>query len=259
MEQTLKDFAELLERTEREQAYQAFLETHPRMVPQEFVQNHGVHFSLIFRKLRLAENYTTDFFFLSKSSGDWNAVFVEIEKPSSQYFKDGTDEFHPDFLAGLSQIDRWRAWFLTPGNKEHIFNETLEPIWHPTGMRRNPTFCKFVLVTGRRSEYENDDRKSRLITAVERDDFKILSYDSLLDGASSNQDVYMAIRENSRIKIVTSDFVNEMPLGWIDPARLEISTQLKENTINAKHKWRMRDIANKQMLLETRLPLIRTF
>lgn len=259
MEQSLKDFAELLEQPEKEQVYQAFLEKHPQLVPQEFVQNHGVHFSLVFRKLKLAENYTTDFFYLSKSSGDWNAVFVEIEKPSSRYFKNGKDEFHSDFLAGLNQIDRWRAWLLTPGNAEHIFSETLEPVWQPVGMRRNPRFFKFVLVTGRRSEYESDDRKSRLIVSKERDDFKIVSYDSLLDGASSNQGVYMAVRENARVKILTPEFVNEGIFGWIDPARLEISKQLHENILKGRDAWRTFSPATGKMSLETKLPLIATF
>jgi hypothetical protein len=259
MHQKLKEFADLLDRQEREQEYQAALEATPRLIPQEFVQNHGVHFSLIFRKLRLAENYTTDFFYLSKSSGDWNAVFIEIEKPSSRYFKDGCDEFHPDFLAGLSQINRWRAWLQTPGNADHMFSETLEPIWHPHPMRRNPRFYKFVLVTGRRSEYQNDDRKSRLINGVEREDFKIISYDSLLDGATSNQDVYAAIRENSHIKIITPDFVDEGTLAWIEPARLEIPVALRENALKAKDSWRMYSIPMKQKCLEANLPLIRTF
>lgn len=260
MEKQLKEFAELLDRDEVEQKYQEALEATPRLIPQEFVQNHGIHFSLVFRKLRLAENYTTDFFYLSKSSGDWNAVFIELEKPSTRYFKDGSDEFHPDFLAGLHQIDRWRAWLDTPGNKDHLFNETLEPIWQPQAMRRNPRFYKFVLVTGRRAEYERDDRKSRLINSKERqDDFKIVSYDSLLDGFTSNQKLYTAVRENAQVKIITPEFVDESTLAWIDPARLQIPTALKDNATQAKDSWRMYSSSMSQKCLEVNLPLIRTY
>ena len=72
----IESFRELIATTGKEQALQTHLEAHPRLIPQEFVQNHGLHFNLIFRKLRLAENWVTDFFYLAKSSGDWNEVFV---------------------------------------------------------------------------------------------------------------------------------------------------------------------------------------
>lgn len=46
---------------------------------------------------------------MSKSSDDWNIVFVEIEKPGSRFFRDNSNALHPDFQAGLQQINRWRA------------------------------------------------------------------------------------------------------------------------------------------------------
>ncbi len=44
------------------------------------MQNHGIHLSLVLRKLSFGADYKTDFFFFSKSSDDWNAVFIEIEE-----------------------------------------------------------------------------------------------------------------------------------------------------------------------------------
>lgn len=234
----ITEFLKLIEAGKKEQEYQAALEKHPCLIPREFIQNHGIHLSIIFRKLRLAENYITDFFYLAKSSADWNVVFVELEKPTSRYFKDNSDEFHPDFLAGLHQINKWRAWVEASGNAERLFSETLEPIWRPHAMRANPKNFKYILVTGRRSEFAGDDRKARLIRGQERnEEFKILSYDSLLDGARKNSDEYVAIRDNSHIEIMTKEFVDEQTFVWIDPSRLRISQELYDNAIRAKDSW----------------------
>jgi len=75
-----EEFLNLLETYNSEQDIQGFLEQNTKFIPREFVQNHGVHNRLVFRKLKLAENYTTDFFYLSKSSDDWNCVLKLNEK-----------------------------------------------------------------------------------------------------------------------------------------------------------------------------------
>src|SRR5271157_5125328 len=99
---TLKeDFIALLDKQGGEQEYQEFIEKNTALVPREFIQNHGVHLDVVFRKLSLAADYTTDFFYLSKSSVDWNCILIEIEKPQSKYFKDASTNFHPDFQAAL--------------------------------------------------------------------------------------------------------------------------------------------------------------
>src|SRR3989440_13023983 len=102
-------FISLLDQQCDEQAYQDFIEKNTALVPREFIQNHGVHLDVVFRKLSLAADYTTDFFYLSKSSVDWNCILIEIEKPQSKYFKDdASTNFHPDFHTALEQINRWR-------------------------------------------------------------------------------------------------------------------------------------------------------
>lgn len=146
------EYENLLQTYKSEQDIQEFLEKNTQFIPREFVQNHGIHNQLLFRKLRLAENYTTDFFYLSKSSDDWNCVFIELEKPRSKFFKDGSAELHPDFIAGLDQIDRWRAWLTNSTNRDYFTDQTLSFIRQP--LFKNPCFIKYVLVTGRRDEYK---------------------------------------------------------------------------------------------------------
>lgn len=238
-ESKIDEFKALLNSNELEEVYQKFLEGNSQFIPREFVQNHGIHCDVVFRKLKLAENYVTDFLYLSKSSADWNIVFIELEKPSTPYFEKNSDNFHKEFMTGLNQIDRWRAWIDTTGNLEHMVNETLDPMLNPIGMKSNKKFIKYILVTGRRSEFESDTRKRSLITAKEqKEDFKILSYDSLIEGARHNRPLYVSARFNSHIKILTNDFITENAFVWINPERIEISKQLYDNALAQRDRWR---------------------
>jgi hypothetical protein len=112
-----REYLALLGKKKEEQVYQAFLEIHTRLIPREFVQNHGIGCSLAVRKLSFGLDYKSDFFYFSKSSDDWNAVFIELEKPSSKFFKNNSNKFHADFIAAIEQINQWRAWF-ERGNQE---------------------------------------------------------------------------------------------------------------------------------------------
>ncbi|HEV2805976.1 MAG TPA: Shedu immune nuclease family protein [Chthoniobacterales bacterium] len=251
----LAKFQRLLNARGKEQVLQKYLENHPRLIPQEFVQNHGVHFSVILRKLELAENYATDFFYLSKSSGDWNAVFVELEKPQSRFFNlKKPDAFHKDFHTALEQLNKWRAWTKTNGNMRHLLAETLEPIWQPKPMRHNPVYPKYVLVMGRRSEYSSDDKRGKLIHSVEADDFKILSFDSLIDGYASNEDVYVAKRCKSKLEIISRDYIGEDLFAWVDPTRLRIPKALADDAQAHRRSWRY--LAGAKNLREKKLDAI---
>jgi hypothetical protein len=253
-----QSFEKLLDASLPEQKYQAFLEENPALIPREFVQNHGVHFNLVFRKLSLAKDYTTDFFYLAKSSADWHCILVEIEKPSSKYFKNGSSEFHPDFLKALAQINRWRAWFENLPNKEGFINGTIRPVRVPPKMTRNPCFIKYVLVHGRRDEYEDNEVRAGLIRGQERnDDFHILSYDSLIEDLHDRGDLYIAVRHNELIDIVSTRFVSEALFAWVDSSYIRIKDALKADILKNKDRWHHHSTKG-SLLLEQVLPKLRT-
>jgi hypothetical protein len=207
-----------------EQSYQRFIEEHTQLVPHEFVQNHGIHFSLAFRKLTFGTNYKSDFFYLSKSSDDWNCVFIELERPQARLFRPKSNDFGGDFLAGLNQIDAWRAWFLDDANKQYLINSTLGDVRRP--LAHNPCYMKFVLVMGRRAEYENDDTRRRLVKAKEADDFKIITYDSLLENIRFKFPLFVAARHNEFIDVLSDDLVDDSIFGWMEPERIRVSSSL---------------------------------
>lgn len=159
-----KKFFDLLERCEKEQIYQDFIEKNTQFVLREFVQNHGIHFNLVLRKLRISHDYICDFAYLCPSSSDWNCVLVEIEKPSSKYFSEGTNRFHKDFENGLSQITRWRAWFNNNDNFNHFTNTIVGPL---RLMEPLKCYIKYVLVFGRRKELESNSFRKDLVNSQE--------------------------------------------------------------------------------------------
>lgn len=232
-----KEFLELLDKKEVEQVYQEFLEKNTSLIPREFIQNHGLHFDLVLRKISLANDYTPDFFYMSKSSADWNLVFVELEKPQSRYFKNDKNDLHPDFIAGLDQIARWRAWFDSPANRSGFIDSTIHPIRVPESMRSNPSFIKYVLVHGRRSEFEGNEIRRGLIRARETDDFKILSYDSLAESLHTKDFLYLGVRKNDHVEIRSPNFVSENIFSWVDPSYLRITQTLKDDILSQRSTW----------------------
>ena len=246
---TLKEkFIALLDKQGGEQEYQEFIEKNTALVPREFIQNHGVHMDLVFRKLSLADDYTTDFFYLSKSSADWNCVLIEIEKPQSRYFKDASNKFHSDFQAALEQINCWRAWFSNRSNFDGFVNGTISLLREPRDwMWQNPCYIKYVLVHGRRTEFEGNEIRRRLISGQERDDFHILSYDSLIESLHSKAELYLARRKNEYIEVLSNSFISEYAF-LIDPSYLKITDELRQSAFEHKKSWHIYSIRGGLML-----------
>lgn len=252
-------FLSLLDQQHCEQVYQEFIEKNTALVPREFIQNHGVVFDVVFRKIPLGNEYTTDFCFLSKSSADWNCVLIEIEKPQSRYFKKNSKKFHPDFQAALEQINNWRAWFFNPSNKDGFINGTLGQI---RGGTHQPCDIKYVLVYGRRAEFEGNESRTSSIRGQERDDFHILSYDSLVEALHSKKELYMAVKKNEYIEVLSNTFISDALFAEIPPSYIKITDELRKSILDNKKSWQLHKISTSsntpqlQLILEDTLPKI---
>lgn len=227
------EFLALLAQEKGEQVYQDFIEKNPRLVPHEFVQNHGIHFELVLRKVPFGADFKSDLFYMSKSSDDWNAVFVELEKPQSKFFKGASNVFHPDFVQALQQINQWRAWFLADGNQKSFLNGTINAIRLPAVMARNPTYNKYVLVFGRRAEYAENEERRLLIKGQETGDFKIITYDSLVENLKFKHDLFVGVRLNNHIKLLSETLVDDALFSWMDPSQISVSAALHDAIVAA--------------------------
>jgi hypothetical protein len=234
-------YLDLLDKNRSEQTYQRFIEQNTVFVPRNFVQNHGIHFNLLLRKLAFGNDYISDFFYLSKSSRDWYCVFVEIEKPSSRYFRDNSCEFHPDFNRALQQINSWRAWFSIVDNKRFFENQTVGFIRTP--LTENPCQMKYILVHGRRSESEASAKRRGLINGCQRDDFKIMSFDSLAEDTPHKYPLYVASRHNGFIRILSDEICGENLFAWLPTDAIQMRSRLR--TVLKAHKWAHRATGKK--------------
>lgn len=235
-----QEFVKLLNEAHTEQVYQSFLEKHTQFIPREFVQNHGIHFDLVFRKLHLASDYAPDFFYMSKSSADWNLVLIEIEKPQSKYFKDGSNDLHPDFVSAFSQILQWRAWFENYSNYTGFINGTLGSVREPMGY--NSCHVKYVLVHGRRHEFAENAVKRNKIKAMEQHDFKILSYDSLLEALNRKHPLYVCARKNEWVDFLSTKYVSDEVFSYFDPSMIRINDDLRKDIVENKPNWRINSL-----------------
>ena len=229
------EFAILLDEDCNEQTYQTFMERNTRLIPREFVQNHGIHFNLVLRKLSIGADYKCDFCFLTKSSGLWNCVLIEIEKPSSRFFSGRTNKRHSEFDAALGQIDTWRAYLDDMTNHAYLTDQVLGSLRRPMGY--NPVRFKYVLVHGRRSEFESNTDRKRLVIAAERDDFRIRTFDSLMEDLHFKNELYLGVRHNAFIDIRSDLFLDETIFSRMPPEQIRITSRMKANAEAARHQW----------------------
>lgn len=249
----IKEFKKLVDAKEGEQKYQDFLEKHTEFIPRQFVQHHGIHHQLVLRKLSLGSEYKTDFFYLSKSSVQWNCVLIEIEKPHSRFFKDESNDFHADFSNALHQMNQWRAWLMVDANKTYFLHHTIGSLMEGA-LSNNPCEFKFVLVHGRRGEFVNNSTRRRLIHGTERPDFKVMSYDALLDSPQMDS-LYVGVKKNETLEILSTRFVGEGIFQEPLLSILRIKRGLYDDAMRCRDEWHTYhfDDLNKP-IMETALP-----
>lgn len=205
------EFIKLLDKEEKEEVYQRFLENHTKLIPTgAFGLNHGIHMSLIFSKMPIGNIYKSDFFLISKSSAEWNLVFIELEKPSANLFtKEG--RYAQDLNQGIKQINDWKHYFSQPENqlsfKKHpvvkkllSFNEV---------MYENPINFKYIIVIGRRKTLiERNQMKYWISLNNGKADTYIMTYDSLLEGCEQKNDRYIGHVEKEFLCIDSESMIH---------------------------------------------------
>src|SRR5690606_22957654 len=115
-----------------------------------------------------------------------------------------------------------------PANRNHLIESAISPIHLPLPTRRTPCEIKYVLVHGRRSESEGNDVRRGLVRARQSPDFRIISYDSLIESLEAKSHLYVAARKNEYFDIVSTVYAGESLFSWVDPTYLRINDKLRE-------------------------------
>ena len=139
-----KEFEEVLDNEDAsEQDAQDFLEKNTKMFFPAFELNHHVHLSAVISKFQLDTSLICDFAYLTKSSGEWWFVLVELEHPDKELFTDA-DIASAKLNAAIAQVNTWKT-FIQRNSQEII--RKLSPIRKP--LVSNQVYFKYILVIGR--------------------------------------------------------------------------------------------------------------
>jgi len=221
----------MLDEGTSEQELQGFLERNTEFIPRQFVQHHGIASDLVLTKLSFGRDLVSDLAFVSASSKDFWIVLIELEKPTSKFFKQvkgvGQISLHSDFRRGLEQVSKWRSWLSEPSNLDHLYRHELGPIVQSHIWRK--VVVKYVLVTGRREMYKDTTQLRSLVKAEERDDFAIMTWDSILEHPKEGDPLYVGKRRSGFIDILTEDLISDRLFNGIEPGAVRLNRALRAN------------------------------
>lgn len=117
-----------------------------------------------------------DFLLLLEDSINFTPLFIEIESPSKEMFKqDG--KTNAKFNEAYNQLKQWKSVLSTPQGMINFFNN----FNIPADLQNRNFKPNYLLIYGRRSEYFKDTSLTRIRAQYEEDNLHIISYDRLLD------------------------------------------------------------------------------
>jgi hypothetical protein len=177
----MSEFAELLADDPTENAVQHFLEQNPCMVPGAWTpgspSGHGPLYGALITQppLHGFHSRIPDFMWLSTHSGAWYPAMIEIERPSKRVF---TNAGIPsaDFSQARNQFNQWKTWLDEPANVQLLIDQ----YGVASAIRSfRPMELHFILVFGRRAEFESSaqlsKQRGKLLSLPE----ELLSFDRL--------------------------------------------------------------------------------
>ena len=156
---------------------QFFFESNTEYIPTPYIQNHGIHFNAILTKFPISSSYICDFAYITKSTVEWEIVFIEIESPQKRIFlkNDKDIRFSSEFNNACDQVLSWKAFI---GSNFEFVKNSLRTLLRPAQMYNNQVRFKYVLLLGRNSELKTQQHIN-MFRNRQSNDFKILTYDSI--------------------------------------------------------------------------------
>jgi len=124
-----------------------------------------------------------DFIWLASDSANFTPVFIEIESPRKRWFtKDEVPAHH--LTQAMNQLAQWQTWLNLPENAA-VFYQSFEI---PEYLRRHRTLRpEFVLIYGRRKEFEDRPQLTRLRAQFERHGQVVMTFDRLRPAKDCSQ------------------------------------------------------------------------
>ena len=184
----IEEYNNLLSSTNDELTFQTFFEENPSFVPGAFElfgsSGHYPYMDALISQPEIGTLFQRkpDFVWLSQDSLSFCPVFIEIENPNKKMFnKNGTTT--ADFNQALNQLREWQYILNQTNNIQVLYDYFNLPI----DIRKKTFNPQFLLIYGRRFEYENDDLLTGIRAAHKTDKIDIISYDRLTPSYDSKQ------------------------------------------------------------------------
>jgi hypothetical protein len=177
-EQALKDkYLAFLDRASSEAEMQCFLETNPAFIPGLYDRHNGPLGQVVVSKLRLGNEFITDFAFISVNSAEAQVNLVEIESPTAGIFRESDDQFTSNFNKAYQQVRDWGLW--AEQNTTYLKDIFRTVYYRRVFSLRRVIVCR-MLVAGRRSEIQVNARRETRWASVNHDPYvSVMSYDRL--------------------------------------------------------------------------------
>jgi hypothetical protein len=185
--QALSDWRTLLASPEAadEAALHRFLEQNPAFVPGAFsfpTSGHGPAHSGVFSKppLQGIGNRIPDFMWLATATDSIFPVLVEIESATKRWFT-AAGQPRAEFTQARNQLVAWKQWLSNPVNQLTF----CEQYGVQGGLHRLEFHPQFVLVYGRRAEFEGQPALRGARAHQQGDDEFHITFDRLAPDANA--------------------------------------------------------------------------
>jgi hypothetical protein len=176
-----KKYLAFLKQAKSEKQMHIFFETNPIMLPGLYDRHNGPVGNVIISKLKLANEFETDFAFISEDSGRSQITLIEIESPNIKVFRESDDQFMATFNKALQQMRDWTTWFYA---NQTYAKDLFRNIYHRGIFRYQHVSTKVILIAGRREHIRwNSQREKRwagLNASIEPN--VVITYDHLAYG-----------------------------------------------------------------------------
>ena len=192
------------EESRDESLLQAFLERHPSLLPgSSSVDGDGGNapfpVAVIAKpKLPGLSDRVPDFMWLTTDSSSLYPVLIEIETPHKAWFYGDRAEIHSDLTHAHGQLAEWRAWF----GRGHNRTAFLDYYDIPPELARRQLSPRYVLIHGRRGNFESSSRRREKRAELARPDERLMSFDRLTP--AKNGVLYSTVRKGQDGYRVTS-------------------------------------------------------
>jgi len=187
-----------------ERLLQAFLERHPSLLPGSHSvdgdSGHAPFPVAVIAKPKLPglSDREPDFMWLATDSTSLYPVLIEIETPHKAWFYGDRAEIHSDLTHAHGQLAEWRAWFGRGYNRTAFLDYyELRP-----DMARRKLEPRYVLVHGRRDNFESVPRRREKRAELARPDERLMSFDRLTP--AKNSVLYSTVRKGQDGYRITS-------------------------------------------------------